>query len=86
VRGEPPIFWIFDETIFPAGYRLEQKTTKSGDHCHYNIHDVSDSALKKLLKSKRIEDFFVCDNGNHRPLQRADLPSPPPVPDAIVQP
>src|SRR5262245_14865291 len=49
VRGEPPIFWIFGEDNLPDGYRLEQKRSASGDDCHYNLHNVSNSGLKKLL-------------------------------------
>ena len=74
IRGEPPIFWILEEDILPSGYRLEQTTSRSGDICHYDLHDVDNSALKALLRAKRLDDFLICDNGNHRPLRREDLP------------
>jgi hypothetical protein len=60
-----PIFWIFNEDILPAGYRLEQKRSQSGDDCHYNIHGVPDTALRKLLNSNKLEDYRICDNGGH---------------------
>jgi hypothetical protein len=74
VTGEPPIFLIFDEGLLSAGYRLEPQRSPSGDDCHYNIHGVSNAHYKKPLKSKRLSDFLICDNGGQRQLTRADLP------------
>ena len=76
IAGEPPIFWIFDESILTAGHRLEQERSDTGDDCHYNIHGVSDAHYKKILKSKRLEDFLICDGAQARQLVRGDLPPP----------
>jgi hypothetical protein len=63
ITGEPPIFWISDESVLGAGFRLEQQRFASGDDCHFNIHGVSDAHYKRLLKSKRIVDFLICGGG-----------------------
>lgn len=77
VGGEPPVFWIFDEALLPQDSRLVQKRSDSGDDCHFNIvgRDVKalDKALRKLLKSQHLTAFLVCENGQHRQLQRDDV-------------
>jgi hypothetical protein len=75
--GEPPIFWIFDDSIIPAGSSLKHNTSDTGDVCHYDIIAATDKQLKAILKTKTISDFYICDNGNHRQLRREDLPPEP---------
>ena len=87
VGGEPPVFWIFDEAILPADSRLVQKRSESGDDCHFNIIadnvNALNKALRKLLKSQRVETFHICDDGQHRQLKRTDVcPSERKVVDA----
>jgi hypothetical protein len=73
ITGEPPIFWVFEESILHAGYRIEQQTAPTGDLCHYNIQGISDAALKALLRARVLSDFCICTNGHHRSLQQGDL-------------
>src|SRR5688572_12709449 len=36
------VFWCFSSLDLPQGYKLIQKTTKSGDVCHYDITGLED--------------------------------------------
>lgn len=77
VGGEPPVFWIFDDTILPPQTKITQKRSRSGDDCHHDItgQDINrlNKSLKSLLKSKKVGDFRVCDNGQARPLRKEDV-------------
>ena len=70
VSGEPSVFWKFEESVLPDGYRIEQTTSDSADECHHAVHDVSNNQLKKLITGIPIESAMVCTNGDHVPLTR----------------
>jgi hypothetical protein len=77
VGGEPPVFWIFEESILPTGSSLVQKRSDSGDDCHFNIVSQNlkalDKALRSLLKAQPVSSFSICVNGHHRQVTHADL-------------
>jgi hypothetical protein len=75
IVGEPIIFWKFDTVIFECDYRVEQQTAKNGDVCHFNIWDVPDGELYRLIEHRPLREFSVCADGNHRPLEMADFDS-----------
>ena len=72
--GDVVIFWEVPSDL-PAGARLEQKTTDSGDSCHYNLRDLSDNQAKQYFKSAApsLEGFRICDGDHHRELTLEDI-------------
>lgn len=56
----------------PNSHRLDQKTTETGDHCHYDIKGLTDREAKNFFKQywKKFEEFTVCNNGNNKSLTR----------------
>ena len=72
--GDVVIFWEIPSNL-PAGGRLEQETTDSGDDCHYNLRDLSDNQAKQYFKSKTpsLEGFRICDDDHHRELTLEDI-------------
>ena len=78
VGGEPPVFWIFEETRLPPDHRITPKRSRSGDDCHHDItaNDTKalNKALKALLKNRLPSDFSICDRGGtHRPATLQEL-------------
>ncbi|HEY5707181.1 MAG TPA: hypothetical protein VIS96_16595 [Terrimicrobiaceae bacterium] len=72
VSSEPPIFWPFEESILPIGYRLEEERSDTGDICHRNIKGIKDGKEKKFFKSIRSDgklDLKICDSDGPRPLR-----------------
>ena len=48
--GDPPVYWKFDTDIIPESIELKQKTTDSGDVCHFNITGISQNKARKFFK------------------------------------
>ena len=71
----PAIYWEFAEEQLPIGYQLEQQTSASGDHCHYNIEAISDKSAREMLLHTKLSDFQICQQGQSRAVTLADLVS-----------
>jgi hypothetical protein len=72
VSSEPPIFWQFDESVLPDGYRLNQTPSDSADECHHNIAGIKDGKEKKFFKRLRNDGglaFKICDGNSPRDLR-----------------
>jgi hypothetical protein len=74
VSGEPPVFFVFDETQLPAGSLIDQVAPQQmgDDPCHYNVTGVGDGQLKKLRK-RNWSEYSICDNGTYRSVTQADV-------------
>lgn len=73
--GEPPVFKRLPVGALGAGARLEHSESNTGDkHCHYDIVGLKDKALKLLLgPANDLTGYEICDNGEPRALELADL-------------
>ena len=76
--SEPPIYWAFDTGSLPSGHRLVRETSASGDDCHYDIRDMSNTAARSFFKpfNEAFEQFLVC---------RPDGPASPPTRSELVE-
>ena len=72
VNWEPPVFWIFDEVNLPQGYRLTQKNSAKGDKCHYNLDNVSNTKLGRMIAAVDITNLYICANEGTRNLTKQD--------------
>ena len=70
--SEPPIYWKFDESVFPSGYRIEQSDSDTGDICHHNVFDVSHGSLEKIFRSIPLSEFLMCRDGMATPITAND--------------
>lgn len=77
VTGDPPIFWIIDEAHLPPDKEIVQKTSAKGDRCHYNLSNVSNNKLGKLVAGADPKTMFICEDGTPRHLTEADMDSFP---------
>src|SRR5262245_33420275 len=73
IAGEPPIFLLVRAEALPAPNQIEQSPSLSGDECHHDVKGISDNRLKKFFKALDWREFFICENGAHRPLTQADI-------------
>ena len=63
VAKEPPIFWEFDSDIIPQEANIKQKKSRSGDKCHHNIINLSDSKARRIFSQNcRHENINICLN------------------------
>jgi hypothetical protein len=76
VTGDPPIFWIFDDTLLPSDVNIIQKTSGSGDACHYNLDNISNGKLGKLVSRTDPRTMYICDSsGGYRLITDQDIAS-----------
>jgi hypothetical protein len=74
IGGEPPVFYILEETELPPGYKIEAVRSDSGDECHRDVTGVSNGQIKKAFKDRRHwNNFFICDGSDYRPLRQEDV-------------
>jgi len=73
VGGEPPVFYILNETELPTGYGIQQRTSDSGDECHHDVVSISNNRLKKAFKDLHWSAFFICDGSDYRALTQTDV-------------
>lgn len=74
IAGEPPIFYILDESELPSGASLVRDPNDSGDPCHREVAGAGNNALYKAFRLKRAPEFFwICDGASARKLERADI-------------
>jgi hypothetical protein len=83
IRGEPSVFWMFDESILPTGSRTGSRIEDGGhpkDKCHRNITNASDDDLGDIITSVPLQKISICENNIDRPLTQADVASFPRLP------
>jgi len=74
VSGIPPIFWNLDSKILPEKCEFIQKTSESGDVCHYNLVGLSAKESSDIFKQQHLSVFSICrSDGNYQPLKISDL-------------
>jgi hypothetical protein len=73
VGGDPAVFYYLDPAQLPANYTIIETLSDTGDECHREVVDVSNSALKKRFKGIPIDQFFICDGSGARPLTPVDI-------------
>jgi hypothetical protein len=59
----------------PDNIILVQKTTASGDDCHFNVTNISNSAAKKISKNIKLSDCLMCINGVAEDAEKKHLPT-----------
>jgi hypothetical protein len=74
--SDPAIFWVFDDAILPPDNLITQQDSPSGDKCHYNLLDVPDAALRRIIIGVPIPHMRICDRLGARALSFDDLPQP----------
>jgi hypothetical protein len=72
VRGVPTVFWVFDESILPAGYNIVADAPPD-ERCHCNIFSVSEAALMEICEAIDPKQLSVCRNGDHSTATDADI-------------
>ena len=74
LAGKPPIFWRIPTEELPENHRFIQRTSTTGDACHYNLTGISEKESRTLLKRVNLSEFNVCsENGGDRPLTDSDM-------------
>jgi hypothetical protein len=74
ISGEPPVFWRLPKEAYSAeGTRLEQETTPSGDHCHFNLFGLTTGRARQIIKAAPLAEFSICAPEGVRPLDADDL-------------
>jgi len=78
VDTPPHIFWTFNRNILPSHCKLAQRTSISGDVCHYEIRNLSNGEAKRLFNlhvnlPDNIDVLKICNNGEPRKLRFSDL-------------
>ena len=62
LTGDPPIFYVMDESEIPMGGQIIETISDSGDLCHREIVGVRTKTMKKAFDKKRERQFFhICD-------------------------
>jgi hypothetical protein len=94
--GGPVYFWEFDPSTIPApqpprkpdpnkpmkAHQIKQTRSDTGDDCHYDIFDLSDSVRQKFFKAGhhtkatgQFNNVFRCNGGQLEPITTiADMP------------
>ena len=67
--SEPPIFWIFSTDILPAPSIIVPTISTTGDHCHYDIRQLSDNQRRNVFEkhAHNIASLRICSSdGSHQ--------------------
>ena len=57
----------------PAGIRVDQHTSETGDVCHYNLSALTKGECRALLKASKPLEYEICDVDGHRPITLNEL-------------
>ena len=67
--SEPAIFWIFSTDILPQSSIIVPTISTTGDPCHYDIRQISDSQRRNVFErhAHNIGDLSICSgDGSHQ--------------------
>src|SRR5258708_6958154 len=74
IAPEPCVYWVFDPAIFNSQLPgspepvLVKIASKSGDDCHRNMHNVSDTRFDKFRRKQLSEsNLRICVDGRSEP-------------------
>lgn len=73
VGGDPAVYWVFEADELPQGSSLEAAPSNTGDLCHRNIKNVSDTYLRSIVIKLKTTNFMICDAAGTRSLRAEDL-------------
>jgi hypothetical protein len=62
--------------LLPSDVNIIQKTSGSGDACHYNLDNISNGKLGKLVSRTDPRTMYICDSsGGYRLITDQDIAS-----------
>ena len=73
---EPPfVIWKFTRNSLFNGCEFQQSVSDSGDNCHFDIVNLSNSRAKRIFNqyNNPTEHQQICDNAEPRAMRESDL-------------
>ena len=58
------MYWKLNPDILPEECQFEQIDSTSGDKCHHNIKNLSDTKARQIIKHLDASEVKVCTNGS----------------------